>query len=129
MTIIKEIYPVEGMSCASCAMSIQNVLSAQEGIKSAVVNLAMEKVVVEYEPLVITPARMEKVVDGIGYKLITDKTVKEDEQENTMNRRLERLKYNTLLSVGFSLSQFFLSPWYSTRYLMLTGSCLSLLSL
>ena len=108
MSLVKEIYPVEGMSCASCAMSIQTALSAQEGIKSAVVNLAMEKVVVEYEPQVITPGRMEKVVDGIGFKLITDKTIKEEEQENTRNRRLERLKYNTLLSVGFSIPIFLL---------------------
>ena len=102
MSVIKEIYPVEGMSCASCALSIQTQLSAQEGIKSAVVNLAMEQVVVEYEPQIIDPARMEKVVDGIGFKLITDKTIVSDSFQN-QNKRLNRLKYNTLMAVGFSI--------------------------
>ena len=50
MALIKEIYPVEGMSCASCALSIQTILSAQEGVKSANVNLASEQVTIEYEP-------------------------------------------------------------------------------
>ena len=100
---VKEIYPVEGMSCSSCALSIQTMLSAQEGVKSAVVNLAMEQVVVEYEPQLIDPARMGKVVDGIGFKLITDKSVGAGDQVHTQNRRLKRLKFNTLMSVAFSI--------------------------
>jgi Cu2+-exporting ATPase len=109
LSVVKEIYPVEGMSCASCALSIQTLLSAQEGIKSAVVNLAMEQVVVEYEPEVITPPQMEKVVDGIGYKLITDKSVSPDTQEDNRNKRLEKLKINTLLSIAFSIPVFLIS--------------------
>jgi Cu2+-exporting ATPase len=100
---VKEIYPVEGMSCSSCALSIQTMLSAQEGVKSAVVNLAMEQVVVEYEPQLIDTARMGKVVDGIGFKLITDKSVGAGDQVHTQNRRLKRLKFNTLMSVAFSI--------------------------
>ncbi|HZX61917.1 MAG TPA: heavy metal translocating P-type ATPase [Bacteroidales bacterium] len=103
MPTVKEIYPVEGMSCASCALSIQTMLSAQEGVRSAVVNLAMEQVVVEYEPQLIDPARMGKVVDGIGFKLITDKSVSAGDQVHTQNRRLKRLKLNTLMSVAFSI--------------------------
>jgi Cu2+-exporting ATPase len=100
---VKEIYPVEGMSCASCALSIQTILSAQKGVKSAVVNLAMEQVVIEYEPQLISPARMSEVVDGIGYKLITDRSIGDGDQEASRNRRLKRLKFNTLMSVAFSI--------------------------
>lgn len=85
------------------------MLSAQEGVKSAVVNLAMEQVVVEYEPQLIDPARMGKVVDGIGFKLITDKSVNAGDQEHTQNQRLNRLKYNTLMSVAFSIPVFLIS--------------------
>ena len=91
------------MSCASCALSIQTKLSAQEGVKSAVVNLAMEQVVIEYEPQLIDPGKMGKVVDGIGFKLITDKSVDAADQEQTQNRRLKHLKFNTLMSVAFTL--------------------------
>jgi Cu2+-exporting ATPase len=109
VSTVKEIYPVEGMSCASCALSIQTILSAQKGVKSAVVNLAMEQVVVEYEPQLIDPAFMVKVVDGIGYKLITDRSVSAGDQEASQNRRLKRLKFNTLMSVAFSIPVFLIS--------------------
>jgi Cu2+-exporting ATPase len=103
MSFVKEIYPVEGMSCSSCALSIQTTLSSQEGVKSAVVNLAMEQVVVEYEPQLIDPAGMAKAVDGIGYKLITDKSVDSGDQEHSQNKRIKRLKFNTVMSVAFSI--------------------------
>jgi Cu2+-exporting ATPase len=106
---VKEIFPVEGMSCASCALSIQTALSGQEGVKSAVVNLAMEQVMVEYEPQVITPARMKNVVDGIGFKLITDKSISSGDQENNQNGRLKRLRKNTLLSLVFAIPVFLIS--------------------
>lgn len=93
------------------------MLSAQEGVKSAVVNLAMEQVVVEYEPQLIDPGKMGKVIDGIGFKLITDRSVNAADQEQSQNRRLKRLKFNTLLSVAFSVPVVLISmvfhqiPW------------------
>jgi cation transport ATPase len=72
VSIIKEIYPVEGISCTSCALRIQTMLSAQDGVRSAVVNLAMDQVVVEYEPQLIDPGKMEKVIDGIGIRENTE---------------------------------------------------------
>jgi Cu2+-exporting ATPase len=63
----------------------------------------MEQVVVEYESQLINPDAMGKVVDGIGYKLITDKSVGSADQEQNQNRRLTRLKFNTIMSVSFSV--------------------------
>jgi Cu2+-exporting ATPase len=100
------------MSCASCALSIQTMLSAQEGVTSAVVNLAMEQVVVEYEPGLIDPARMGKAIDGIGFKLITDRSVNAADLEESQNRRLKRLKLNTVLSVVFSVPVFLISMFF-----------------
>ena len=52
---------------------------------------------------------MEKVVDGIGFKLITDRSVSPDAQEDNRNKRLEKLKTNTLLSIAFSIPVFLIS--------------------
>ncbi|MCX6244380.1 MAG: heavy metal translocating P-type ATPase [Bacteroidetes bacterium] len=103
MSIVKEIYPVEGMSCASCALSIQTMLEAQKGVNTAVVNLAMEQVVVEYDPEVINPPEMSKVVDGIGFKLITDKTLLQQDREDAQSERLRKLKFNTIMAGIFSI--------------------------
>jgi P-type Cu2+ transporter len=103
MPIVKEIYPVEGMSCASCAMSIQTMLGKQEGVKNAVVNLAAEQVIVEYDPTLIDPPKMSKVIDSIGFRLITDKSVLEQDREDAQSKRLRKLRFNTIMSAAFSV--------------------------
>jgi Cu+-exporting ATPase len=71
MAQIKETYPVLGISCASCIRKIETVLSKIEGITSANVNLASEKVTIEYDDEKIDLQKIEKTIKGIGYELIT----------------------------------------------------------
>ncbi|MDP1623384.1 MAG: heavy metal translocating P-type ATPase [Bacteroidales bacterium] len=98
---VKSIYRVDGMSCASCAGSIETMLSAQKGVNSASVNLASEQVVVEYDPLVISLDRIEKTVDDLGFKLIT-RDLSMEEEHDLAAIRLKRLKFNTMLAAAFS---------------------------
>lgn len=98
----KGIYRVDGMSCASCAGSIQTMLSAQEGVRSASVNLASERLTVEFDPGVITLERIAETVDDLGFKLITRDISLEEEQEQ-VSRRLEKMRINMILSASFSV--------------------------
>lgn len=99
---IKAIYHVDGMSCASCAGSIQTMLSAQKGVSSASVNLASEQVMVEYDPSLISLEQIVKTVDELGFKLITrDLTMEEELDMATF--RLKRLRINTMLSASFAV--------------------------
>ena len=59
-------YIIEGMSCASCAMTIENAVSKIPGVDKASVNLATEIMTVEANDSV-TPEDIAKVVDGVGY--------------------------------------------------------------
>ena len=59
-------YIIEGMSCASCAMTIENAVSKIPGVHKASVNLATEIMAVEANDSV-TPEDIAKVVDGVGY--------------------------------------------------------------
>jgi len=45
----RKILDVMGMSCASCARAIEKSVSKVEGVSSASVNFATEKLVVEYD--------------------------------------------------------------------------------
>ena len=47
--LIKETIKVGGMSCAACAAAIERGLNKKDGVNEAVVNLATEKVTVEYD--------------------------------------------------------------------------------
>jgi len=71
MSIIKETYPVLGMTCASCVRNIEKVLGKTEGIISSSVNFASEKVTIEYDERKISLQKISEIIKGIGYELIT----------------------------------------------------------
>jgi len=58
---------VEGMTCASCALRIERVLSRQEGVASAVVNFAGREARVEAAPDTDV-ASLEAAVARLGYR-------------------------------------------------------------
>ncbi len=105
---IKGLYRVDGMSCASCAGSIQTMLSALEGVSSASVNLASEQVMVEFNPSVITLNRIEKTVDDLGFKLII-RDLSAEEEQDLASVRLRGLRANTILSAVFSIPVFLIA--------------------
>ncbi len=71
MAIVKETYPVIGMSCASCVRKIETVLNKTDGVIEANVNFATEKVTIEYDNDKLDLSKIEKIVKSIGYQLIT----------------------------------------------------------
>jgi cation-transporting ATPase V len=58
---------IEGMTCASCALRIERVLSRQEGVASAVVNFAGQEARVEAAPGANVGA-LEAAVARLGYR-------------------------------------------------------------
>lgn len=65
-------FPVSGMSCASCARGVENMLKKQTGVKDASVNYAAATVRINYDPQVIQPVDFKIAVQSIGYDIITD---------------------------------------------------------
>ena len=67
--------PIEGMSCASCAKSVEDALSRVEGVAGASVNFATERaeVGVAEGSDVSTPALVQAVTDS-GYEVRTAET-------------------------------------------------------
>lgn len=71
MARVKEIYPVLGMTCASCVRKIESVLGKTEGVIEAAVNFASEKVTIEYDNDKINLEKIEKIIKSLGYELVT----------------------------------------------------------
>lgn len=63
---------VTGMTCASCVQAIETRLKETEGVGDAVVNLATEKAMVEYDPSKTSPAKLVKAIEDVGYGVLTD---------------------------------------------------------
>jgi Cu+-exporting ATPase len=73
-TVIKTSLPITGMTCASCAATIEKALSEKTGVDRANVNLASEKASVEHDPNKVNIRTLIKTVSDAGYRVATEKT-------------------------------------------------------
>ena len=65
----KKTLNITGMHCASCAVNVENALRKLPGIKSASVNFATEKAVLEYDDDKITEKNIRETVMKTGYEI------------------------------------------------------------
>jgi len=104
-------YIIEGMSCASCAMTIENAVSKIPGVDKASVNLATEIMTVEANDSV-TPEAIAKVVDGVGYGARPrGKSVEEELEEKNEKKEahLREMKRNLIVSAIFTVPLLFIA--------------------
>ena len=104
-------YIIEGMSCASCAMTIENAVSKIPGVDKASVNLATEIMTVEANDSV-TPEDIAKVVDGVGYSARPrGKSVEEELEEKNEKKEahLREMKRNLTVSAIFAVPLLFIA--------------------
>ncbi len=104
-------YIIEGMSCASCAMTIENAVSKIPGVDKASVNLATEIMTVEANDSV-TPEAIAKVVDGVGYSARPrGKSVEEELEEKNEKKEahLRKMKRNLNISAIFTVPLLFIA--------------------
>ena len=104
-------YIIEGMSCASCAMTIENAVSKIPGVDKASVNLATEIMTVEANDSV-TPEDIAKVVDGVGYSARPrGKSVEEELEEKNEKKEahLREMKRNLIVSAIFTVPLLFIA--------------------
>jgi Cu+-exporting ATPase len=97
---------IGGMSCISCAKTIENTLGYYEGVYKATLNFATEKLTVEYNPQQISVASIKKIIKDVGYQVVEpEKTAAgtEDAESKARNRHIQRLKYLLATSVALSV--------------------------
>ena len=104
-------YIIEGMSCASCAMTIENAVSKIPGVDKTSVNLATEIMTVEANDSV-THEAIAKVVDGVGYSARPrGKSVEEELEEKNEKKEahLREMKRNLTISAIFTVPLLFIA--------------------
>jgi len=78
---------IGGMTCASCATTVEKALNKADGVYEASVNIATEKGTVEYDPGVLSKNDFKKIVAKTGY----DVTGFEGDEQN-VDEEAEDLK-------------------------------------
>ena len=59
--------PVQGMTCASCVMHVENALKGLPGVEHVSVNLATERAALTYDPAQVQAADLARAVRDSGY--------------------------------------------------------------
>lgn len=102
--IVKDTFPVVGMSCAACATRVEKTLAGQTGVRMAAVNYAAATVKVEYDRTECTAESLRKAVQDAGYDMLILKDGNAaDEAENAHDERYAQLKSRTIWAIVLSL--------------------------
>ena len=94
-------YIIEGMSCASCAMTVVNAVSKIPGVDKPASTWQPEIMTVEANDSV-TPEDIAKVVDGVGYGARPRGKSVEEELEEKNEKKEAHLKRNEAKPNHFS---------------------------
>ena len=62
-----KVFSIEGMTCASCAQVVEKTVSRLDGVSNASVNLATEKLALDFNPDVLGTSEIIKAVVDAGY--------------------------------------------------------------
>ena len=117
--------PVTGMSCASCAVSVESMLKNTPGVAEAAVNYANQSVQVDFDPHQVSLSDLDTVLQGIGYGLLleSDEDEAQDRQQELQEAHYQQLKKRTIGAAVLAipvmvLGMFFMNLPY-VNYIML----------
>ena len=101
----KEEFALEGLQCAGCVSTVEKVVRDLPGVKEANVNLATEKMMVQFNPKEADVQKIMETVSLVGYQaiLINDE---EDVLEKTAikkEKQLQSLKVRAWVSGVFAI--------------------------
>ncbi|AUJ23688.1 heavy metal translocating P-type ATPase [Virgibacillus dokdonensis] len=118
-------FDITGMTCAACSNRIEKVLSKQQGVENATVNLANETAIIEYQPSFIDEEKFIGIVEKLGYQAQpkANKEEKQSHKEKQIQRMKKKLILSAILSIpllvtmldhlfGLSLPSIFMNPWF-----------------
>jgi P-type Cu+ transporter len=89
--IINEVtLSIGGMTCATCSSTVEEAVQALDGVLSATVNLATEKLTVRYDPQVVRVPQIKRAVTDAGYDVLEAKD--SDQEKEIRARELRRQK-------------------------------------
>jgi Cu2+-exporting ATPase len=108
---VKESFPVTGMTCASCAASVESVLKHTEGVFDASVNFANSSVLVEYDEG-LNPNQLQNALREVGYDIIIDAEDPSEVQQELQQKHYQDIKNRTIWSAILTLPIFVLGMFY-----------------
>ncbi len=104
--------PVVGMNCASCAVSVESMVSEQEGVAHAAVNFASQLLQVSYDPARTSLHEIQKSVQEIGFDLIIELENAQQKQQEAKLNHYKSLQQKTIAAAIFTLPVFVIGMFF-----------------
>ncbi len=105
----EEVFVIDGMTCAACALTVENAVKKLDHVDSAVVNLTTEKMTVDYNPDLISEEEIKKAVADAGYgATVFDPTTTKSQSER-QNEATQNMWHKFLWSAVFAVPLLYIS--------------------
>ncbi|MDR2266690.1 MAG: heavy metal translocating P-type ATPase, partial [Christensenellaceae bacterium] len=107
--MVQKIYKVTGMSCAACASRVATVCSKLNGVETASVNFATEKINIKFDDTIITADSIREAVTSAGYGLILDREAINENAGLAEKRLIKIMWVKFIISATFAIPLLILS--------------------
>lgn len=109
----KECYLIKGMTCASCSSAVERVTRKMDGVKESQVNLATNRMTIEYDEDKVNPEAIIAKVERAGFEAELEipeeiKKEKEEEKEEAKHTYHE-MKKRLIFSICFAVPLLYIS--------------------
>lgn len=84
----KKTFAISGMTCASCVQSVERATRKLDGVIESNVNLATEKMNIQYDPAIVSISDIIQVVSHAGYEAHEDIETTESVDEDRERKQL-----------------------------------------
>lgn len=105
----EEVFVIDGMTCAACAVTVENAVNKIDNVDSAVVNLTTEKMTVRYNPDLVSEEEIEKAVVDAGYGASVFDPATAKSQSERQSEATQNMWHKFLLSALFAVPLLYLS--------------------
>lgn len=105
----EETFVIDGMTCASCVINVENAVKKLQGVETAVVNLTTEKMTVDYNPDVVSESQIEQAVADAGYGATVFDPSTAKSQTERQSEATQNMWHKFLWSAIFALPLLYLS--------------------
>lgn len=99
----KIILKIGGMSCASCAQTIEKALNKTEGVEEVNVNFAAEKANICFDSKLVGFEKLKDIIKSTGYQVLEEEKVEEDKEEKMMQQAKRRMLWTWAFTVPIIL--------------------------
>ncbi len=116
---------IGGMTCATCANTIEKALKSKDGVLTVHVNLGAEKAYVTYSPRVMDLPEMKKAIESAGYQYLGregEDSTSEQAAARARDLRSKKIRFIAGFAVSIVLMAMMyvhVSPAFPMAYVML----------